>query len=307
MENIDQIDAALAVVELADGDLGTLRAVEGYLLQAGVENSAISPRSIAKATTLPTGAARDLCRQLESIGAAERLSAPSDPLDSEYSCNQEIVAEFCETAVFAAKVLARDQERRQPQTAVQPLVTLPADPSFNDVTPEEYGFEWLMPSVSNAINQASERVQILMPFFEEDGFRKLEQSLIAALQRDVSVTIVGRYLSDRDSHNRYVLSGFVERCREEGVPLSNLNLIDYTAWDDDATSGQNGDQPSFTLHAKVIIFDDERAYIGSANVTDYGFERYLELGVLLDGPDVAGFGRMVTRLLQSPAATVVDL
>jgi putative cardiolipin synthase len=164
-----------------------------------------------------------------------------------------------------------------------------------------------MPSLSSAINQATDHVRILMPFFEQDGFEKLEPALMAALERGVSVTIVARYLSDSSSHNRHVLSAFVENCRENGVRLSNLNLVDYTYWDADSDSGQNGDQPSFTLHAKVMVFDADSAYIGSANVTDYGFERYLELGVLIDGPDVRGFDRIVSRLLESPAATEVQL
>ena len=307
MYSSEQIDTALAIADLAEQRLETLRTVQGHLLQAGVDDRPVTPRTIAKGTGISPSGGRDLCRQLESSGAAEQFSTQPDPLDSEYRCDEEAVTALFETAVFATKVLSRDRERRQTPTTVQPLATLPADPSFDDVTPEEYGFRWLMPSLSNAINQTTDHVRILMPFFEQDGFEKLEPALMAALERGVSVTIVARYLSDSSSHNRHVLSAFVENCRENGVRLSNLNLVDYTYWDADSDSGQNGDQPSFTLHAKVMVFDADSAYIGSANVTDYGFERYLELGVLIEGPDVRGFDRIVSRLLESPAATEVQL
>jgi|AntDeeMinimDraft_5_1070356.scaffolds.fasta_scaffold01015_4 putative cardiolipin synthase len=302
-----QIDTGLAIAEIADGRTEVLRAIQGYLLQENMNGREVSPRTIASEVGLTPEASRDLCRQLVSFGAAEQLSAPSDPLNSTYQCSKEVVSSLCETAVFATRILKRNKERTQPSTDVQPLATLPADPSFDEVTPQDFGFEWLMPRLSNSINQTKEKIHILMPFFETDGFTKLEPALIAALERGVEISIVGRYLSDRTSHNRKVLSAFVERCQEQGVPLTGLSMIDYTVWESDDDSGQNGDQPSFTLHAKVMIFDGKSAYIGSANVTDYGFERYLELGVLLNGPTVTSFDQLVSRLLESPAATEVQL
>lgn len=302
-----QIDTALAIAELADERTETLRAIQAFLLQADLNDYEISPRTIANEVGLPPAASRDFCRQLVSAGAAEQLSAPSDPLDSTYRCDEETVSSLCETAVFAIRVLKQNKERTQPSTDVQPLVTLPADPSFDEVTPQEFGFEWLMPELSSSMNQTEDSIQILMPFFETDGFTELEPALIAALERGVEVTVVARYLSDRTSYNRRVLSAFAERCQKQGVPLSGLTFVDYTAWESEDDDGQNGDQPSFTLHAKVMVFDAKSAYIGSANVTDYGFDRYLELGVLLRGPSVGQFAELCSFLLASNAATTVTL
>lgn len=305
----DELDAALAISELVSGDIETIRSIQGFLLRAGVDEIEFSPRDIAEGINLSPTKSRDLCRQLTSIGAAKQLTSPPDPLNAGYHCDEEISASILETAILATRILSRFNERSQPSPTVQPLATLPKDPSFKDVTPQDFGFEWLMPSLSSAINQSTESIQILMPFFETDGFAKLESELIAALERGVAVTVVGRYLSDRESHNWRVLTAFVDRCREEGVSLSHLSLIDYTQWEpeEEADESQDGDQPSFTLHAKVMVFDEESAYIGSANVTDYGFERYLELGLLLRGPPVTHFAEIISFLLDSDAATPVTL
>jgi phosphatidylserine/phosphatidylglycerophosphate/cardiolipin synthase-like enzyme len=303
----DELDTALAISELVSGNIETMRSLQGFLLQAGVNEWEFTPQDIAEEVNLSPTKSRDLCRQLTSIGAAERLTAPSDPLSAAYRCDEEASASILETTILATRILAKFKERSQSSSTVQPLVTLPKDPSFGNVTPQDFGFEWLMPSLSGAINKSEESIQILMPFFETDGFAKLESELTAALERGVEVTIVGRYLSDRTSHNRRVLGAFVDGCRERGVPLSNLSLIDYTQWEstDGTDQGQDGDQPSFTLHAKVMVFDGEMAYIGSANVTDYGFEKYLELGVLIRGPPVAHFAEIISFLLNSDAATPV--
>jgi phosphatidylserine/phosphatidylglycerophosphate/cardiolipin synthase-like enzyme len=38
-----------------------------------------------------------------------------------------------------------------------------------------------------------------------------------------------------------------------------------------------------TFHAKVLLADDDEAYVGSANMTKWSFEQSLELGVLVRG------------------------
>jgi putative cardiolipin synthase len=56
-----------------------------------------------------------------------------------------------------------------------------------------------------------------------------------------------------------------------------------------------------------MAFDDRSVYIGSANVTDYGFDRYLELGVLISGPQSDNFRELADRLLESPSADEMSL
>jgi putative cardiolipin synthase len=194
----------------------------------------------------------------------------------------------------AVPIVDQIEERRPETTDVTPLVTLPADPSFSSVTPTRFGMEWLMPSLGRLIKQAENEIIILNPFFE----------------KDVEVKIITRYLHDPSSHNRSVVEEFTDICRERGIPLQNLTLLDYTIWDEETDitdQKQDGENPKFTLHAKLLIADQTRAYLGSANVTDYGFERYLEIGAILDGPVVASYRELVEFLLESDAASECHL
>ncbi|MHB8432423.1 MAG: phospholipase D-like domain-containing protein [Candidatus Tyrphobacter sp.] len=38
------------------------------------------------------------------------------------------------------------------------------------------------------------------------------------------------------------------------------------------------------LHAKMIAIDDDIVYCGSANVTEYGWQRNVEVGITMSGP-----------------------
>jgi putative cardiolipin synthase len=306
----EDIDTALAITELIDGDVQQLRALEGYLLTRSAAKSSVSPAGLASTLDLSVTAARDICRQLESADAVTQTVTPVDPQDAEYDCNSDRCVTVLETAVTATRILQQDRARRRPFPMVKPVTTLPADPRFSRLTPQDLGFDWLMPSLSSEINQASEEIMILMPFFEQDGFNKLQPDLTAALDRGVTITIVTRYLSDPNSNNHKVLSEFVSDLREGGISCSNLQFVEYaqqSGGDGGERAEQGGDPPEFTLHAKVMIFDSKAVYIGSANVTDYGFDRYLELGVLLQGPPVLRYRKLGKSLLESAAAHQIDL
>lgn len=49
-------------------------------------------------------------------------------------------------------------------------------------------------------------------------------------------------------------------------------------------------------HAKVVVVDDERAYVGSANLTAAGLGRHVELGVEIEGAEVQELGRLLHGL-----------
>ncbi len=49
-------------------------------------------------------------------------------------------------------------------------------------------------------------------------------------------------------------------------------------------------------HAKVLAVDDERAYVGSANLTTAGFGRHVEMGVEVVGRQVEDLTRVLVAL-----------
>ena len=308
--SVEDIDTALAISDLADNDTAQLRRLEGALLTMGTSERTVSASDIVKYLDISSTTVRDIFRQLESADAIAKSEPSTAPERVGYECNQNRCVELIETAVIATAVLESHRERRQPVPTVQPVVTLPSDPEFTNNDPQDFGFDWLMPSISSEINQSSNEITILMPFFEQDGFDRIQPDIAAALERDVKVNIVSRYLLDTDSNNYEVLSTFVTRLENEGVPVSDLHLFEYA---EKASTGdqhrvrQNGVPPDFTLHAKVMVFDDRSVYIGSANITDYGFEQYLEIGVILQGPPVSRYRELSEFLMDSDSAEKVSL
>ena len=54
-------------------------------------------------------------------------------------------------------------------------------------------------------------------------------------------------------------------------------------------------------HAKVLLADGKKAYIGSANLTEHGMARFVEIGVLLYGPQAKQLWRVLQAILESDA------
>jgi putative cardiolipin synthase len=278
------------------------------LLVTAGRSRQITPATVARETALEREATSDLFRQLDEAGAVHRESYEKPVVETPYSVDAVVVRESFTRARTAVRVVAAHRER-VPQPEVTPLITFPDDPSFDTAAPATFGMSGLMSTLASEVKQSQEEIVLLSPFFEGDGLDRLADVLLDALDRGVEVTIVTRYLQDTASYNRSVISEFVERAREYEV-AGALETVDYTVWDRAVPvdeQRQDGANPAFTLHAKVMTFDERAVYVGSANVTDYGFGRYLELGVLLHGPPVSRFLDLCEFLLDSSAAEAIRI
>lgn len=303
-------DTAISVGEIVSRDADMLNQLEGRLLVAGGSGTEISPAELASVVDIDRSKVVDVFRQLRQTGAVERTGSGESGARMKHVVEPTVLREVFEEARRAINIVATLENRAPPESSVQPLVTFPEDPAFEEASPYDFEMKWLMPTLTSAIKRTSGSITIVTPFFDQTGFETLQGVLIDALDRDVDITIITRYLADENSYNRYVLSGFVEAISAAGSGLTNLTFIDYTIWETgvpEEERTQDGASPAFTLHAKLMLFDDREAYIGSANVTDYGFDRYLELGVLLSGPPVPDLSRLVTFLIESGAATEVEI
>lgn len=302
--------AALSIAEIAGRDVAILEQLEGKLLIAGGAGHEISPAEVANSTGMDRSKAVDIFRQLRQSEAVERVEVGATINQSTYKVLTDRVRKVFHTSRESVSIIQTHEERSQPTSQVQPLVTFPEDPSFEGASPYDYGMKWLMPSLISSIKNSTDSITIMTPFFDQDGFETLEGVLIDSLDRGVSLDVITRYLTDSGSYNRHVLSNFVASVQENGAPTSNLSFIDYTVWDDSVPVDertQEGENPAFTLHAKLMLFDDREAYVGSANVTDYGFDRYLEIGALFTGPPVTNLGNLVEFLIESRAASEVEV
>lgn len=303
-------EGAVAIADLLDHETDLVDQVEGLLLVAGSREDVITPVRIAQDTPLERATSANLFRQLETQGAVRRRSYEGPVAESPYDVDIENLRSLFDMTRYAIETIAAYKDRQPPKTIVTPLVTFPDDPAFDDVTPDRFGMSQLLSTLASQIKSASDSIVIVSPFFEGTGFERLYGVLADAIERGIDVTVVTRYLEDTSSHNFAALSDFVEYVREDRGLAGGLHAVDYTVWDEDVPPNnrtQDGSKPAFTLHAKVMLFDEAAAYIGSANVTDYGFDRFLELGVLLEGPGVKSYRKLSEYLLESSGATGIQL
>ena len=308
--SVDYYGIAAAIADIFDHDAGQIDQVEGVLLIASGSEASISPVTVAHETDLDRTSATNLFRQLESANAVHRENYMGSVAESRYSIRPEIIRELFSVTREAIGLIGAYRQRQPPPTVAIPIVTFPDDPAFNDVTPATFGIEQLLSALAREAKATTSEIALMAPFFEGEGFVRLREILVDALDRDVSLTIVTRYLNDSISHNRYVIEEFLEHLKAEGISTGKVNTIDYTVWDESvpqADRHQDGENPAFTLHAKMMLFDERAAYVGSANITDYGFDRYLELGVLLRGPPVNRCRQLYEFLLESDSASPVTL
>jgi phosphatidylserine/phosphatidylglycerophosphate/cardiolipin synthase-like enzyme len=129
------------------------------------------------------------------------------------------------------------------------------------------------------IEHARRSVLLAAPFVDASAMRFLAPPLLAAAERGVQV----RMLTSADSAAAVRELG--ERWPSDGV--SRPLVVATAVATDLSTLGS---------HAKVVVIDDERAYVGSANLTAAGFGRHVELGVEVDGPEVQELSRLLLGL-----------
>lgn len=119
------------------------------------------------------------------------------------------------------------------------------------------GQEWL-----ELIRSARRRIVLVAPSIDAPAVRYMQDALSAAYSDNVSLIVL------------YGKLGNAERIR------SAVSLIESSCPQSELLQWPSSEG---FLHAKAICIDDKRIYIGSANLTEFGWERNVELGVTLSG------------------------
>jgi PLD-like domain len=130
---------------------------------------------------------------------------------------------------------------------------------------------------------ARREIRLFGAYVDRGGLRALSYALIEAMRRGSLCAFGYRYESDR--------TGAVDdlvRSVEEARMQERCLVFPIT------------DDLAFP-HLKLLAVDGERAYIGSANVTFPALTTNLELGALVEGPDVRVYEQLFDELLSSSA------
>lgn len=139
------------------------------------------------------------------------------------------------------------------------------------------------PVLRDLISKATTSIVMASPFLDK-GFHELMPEVSGFMDRGGRFLLITSNLLE-SRHN----AGVVRELRND-FANENANRLEVVSWEEEGLG----------LHMKTLVADSSRAYVGSANFTWYGMRQQAELGVLLEGPRVAGLERLLHSL-----ATVV--
>lgn len=122
----------------------------------------------------------------------------------------------------------------------------------------------------------SARISILLvsPYLGAAGLRSMKGPLAVAAKAGASITVVTAPLDDNEMRNRHAIEQ-LQHGQDGTLIVRKLRVLVPA--------------PTFEqlIHAKLMVVDRQRGYIGSANLSWHGMESNLELGVSLE-PGQAG-------------------
>lgn len=129
------------------------------------------------------------------------------------------------------------------------------------------------------ISKATTSIIMASPFLDK-GFHGLMPEVSGFIDRGGKFLLITSNLLE-SRHNAEVASEL-----RNGFANVSTDHLEVVSWEEEGLG----------LHMKSLIADSSRAYVGSANFTWYGMGHQAELGVLLEGPQVAGLERLLYSL-----------
>jgi phosphatidylserine/phosphatidylglycerophosphate/cardiolipin synthase-like enzyme len=188
-------------------------------------------------------------------------------------------------AVLRGVAYARYRERDANQVEI--TLSPPALPSRLMETLPKQGFSWTRlydtkDSLIELASQAERRLVIVSPFLDKEGVQWIGQLFEATVRKQIERIMVIR---GRDKAETEALCGSSSHLASYGV-----KILSYAIARDTSRSIE-------TFHAKILLTDGDKAYVGSANMTRWSRDFSMECGVILRGPSVKPVATLVDAIL----------
>lgn len=166
----------------------------------------------------------------------------------------------------------------QREVGIALMWTLPEGLAVPGVDPTGYA-----KGVRAVVESAKERLTLLAPYLEGEGIGQVQEKLLVALDRGVSVVLLTH---DANSLGSWA-SESLELLRREARGLRGCLRV-YTA---PATA-------PVLLHSKFVVADGASAVLGSANLTGNALLRNLETGVVVGARQALEIERVVQTAIE---------
>lgn len=211
----------------------------------------------------------------ESAGMQWRTTAPP--------------AVFKELAPLVQAVSFYKTRVHRDDTIARVALTRPGQPSKLEAALSAMGFatgrmEVTSEAFGDIAVSAKRHFTVMTPFLDIHGAQWLAE-LLRQVKADVRKTVIFRYLRD-PSHSSYP-EGFVTL--QPTLSELAVEVLDYAV---PRVSGYGTE----TFHAKVVLADEDYAYVGSANMNRSSLEYSMELGMLVKGEAARTVARVVNAI-----------
>lgn len=224
-------------------------------------HTCVNPYLLARSICDAAGWQTDLLRKAACGQVAPELEDRLDILGISAERAPELIQLACDLSLVKAE---------SESTSVRILSSRPD--LLEDVTGVwAIGQEWL-----ELIRAARQEIVFVLPALDEQAASNLRDALSAAHRSGVALTVVYGTLGSKER----LANGLA-------ILRSCISGAKFLAWPSEMGF----------LHAKLICIDAASAYVGSANLTDYGWHRNIELGVTLGGLGAKPLIRFCYRLI----------
>ena len=140
-------------------------------------------------------------------------------------------------------------------------------------------FDEIYPTLIRIAAAAKQDLWIVNPFFDDYGAKYLLPSLIGSAKNETLIRILGREIRGGSEQE------FIKPIELIASEFAKEGLSQYLEIRDFYQTDKKGNQ-IYALHTKMMIADENIAYIGSANLTKHSLKNNFEIGVILKGAGV---------------------
>lgn len=258
----------------------------GYCLYLEGQNTSHWKQRFQQEFGINSEVAQDIIEWLEYFGIADndgngRTTLDTDAARELHTCVEWLFEEHDIDQLAQATVDNPD--------VVNPILNVPDETDF-DVDSTIIG------SLVDLLASASRSAVVLNPFYTQVGFELLQEALLAVPERGGTLTLVTRDICQGSGENRNYVRQLINRL-DSANHASSVKVYEF-----------NKDlHEEETFHAKAVIVDRQRAYIGSANMTEGSLRDAIELGAVIRGESIPPLAETVNRMLASDLFMKVDL
>jgi phosphatidylserine/phosphatidylglycerophosphate/cardiolipin synthase-like enzyme len=180
--------------------------------------------------------------------------------------------------------------RHRDANQVDITLSPPAHPSrLMEMLPKQ-GFSWARlydtkDSLIELANQAQQRFTIVSPFLDDEGFEWIGSMFDAAAQNNVECKLIVRGLDEKELE--------VLQTHQQQLSSWRARVLAYAILHDPGLRSPTLE----TFHAKILLADADKAYIGSANMTRWSRDFSMECGVIIRGPCVKPIAKLVSAII----------